>query len=121
MVMIARALAQQAPVLVMDEPTASLDFGNEARVLGRIADLARVGSHAVVLSTHDPDQAFALDAKVILMHEGSIVADGPPDRVLTAERLTRIYGVSIVVERTETGRAVCAPSLSDHARERRAP
>jgi iron complex transport system ATP-binding protein len=77
MVMIARALAQEAPILVMDEPTASLDFGNQARVLARIADLARAGGYAVILSTHDPDQAFALNAHVILMHEGAILAEGP--------------------------------------------
>jgi iron complex transport system ATP-binding protein len=113
MVMIARALAQEAPVLVMDEPTASLDFGNQARVLARILDLARAGGHAVVLSTHDPDQAFALGARVILMHAGAIVEDGPPDRVLTAGRLGRVYGVPVSVERTPSGRAVCAPVLSD--------
>lgn len=113
MVMIARALAQQAPFLIMDEPTASLDFGNQARVLTRIADLARAGDHAVILSTHDPDQAFALNARVILMHEGGILADGPPGTVLTASRLTDVYGVPVRVERTESGRAVCAPWVVD--------
>lgn len=121
MVMIARALAQEAPILVMDEPTASLDFGNQARVLARIADLARAGGHAVILSTHDPDQAFALDARVILMHEGATLAEGSPDRVLTAERLSLVYGVTVEVERTESGRAVCAPSLSNPNPERRTP
>jgi iron complex transport system ATP-binding protein len=121
MVMIARALAQDAPILVMDEPTASLDFGNQARVLARIADLSSGGRHAVILSTHDPDQAFALDARVIVMHEGAILADGPAGEVLTPARLSRVYGVSVAVERTETGRAVCAPSLSRPNPERKAP
>ncbi|MFQ6540211.1 ABC transporter ATP-binding protein [Aphanothece stagnina] len=111
MVMIARALAQEAPVLVMDEPTASLDFGNQARVLARIADLAQAGGHAVVLSTHDPDQAFALQARVVLMHAGGILAEGPPDQVLTGARLSLVYGVPVQVERTASGRAVCAPCL----------
>lgn len=111
MVMIARALAQEAPILVLDEPTASLDFGNQARVLARIAGLARAGGHAVILSTHDPDQAFALNARVILMHEGGILAEGPPEQVLTPDRLSQVYGVQVAVERTETGRAVCAPAL----------
>ena len=112
MVMIARALAQEAPAMVMDEPTASLDFGNQARVMARIADLARAGGHAVVLSTHDPDQAFALEARVILMHAGTILAEGAPARVLTPDRLSRVYGVPVSVERTDTGRTVCAPSLA---------
>jgi iron complex transport system ATP-binding protein len=118
MVMIARALAQEAPVLVMDEPTASLDFGNQARVLARIADLARAGGHAVILSTHDPDQAFALNARVILMHEGAILAEGPPEQVLTPERLSQVYGVPVAVERTLSGRTICAPSLSHPTLER---
>lgn len=111
LVMIARALAQEAPALVMDEPTASLDFGNQARVLAWIADLARSGGHAVILSTHAPDQAFALDARVVLMHEGAIIATGDPEAVLTAERLAHVYGIDVLVERTTSGRAVCAPSL----------
>jgi iron complex transport system ATP-binding protein len=112
MVMIARALVQEAPVLVMDEPTAGLDFGNQARVLARIAGLANTSGHAVILSTHDPDQAFALNARVILLHGGAILAQGPPGKVLTGERLCTVYGVHVRVERTETGRAVCTPSLS---------
>ena len=121
MVMIARALAQEAPVLVMDEPTASLDFGNQARVLAQIAALSRAGGHAVILSTHDPDQAFALEARVLLMHEGAILAEGPPDEVLTPARLSHVYGVRVAVERTGTGRAVCAPSLARPSPERTAP
>ncbi len=120
MVMIARALAQEAPAMVMDEPTASLDFGNQARVLARIAGLARAGGHAVILSTHDPDQAFALDARVVLMHEGGILADGPPAEVLTEARLSQVYAVTVRVERTGSGRAVCAPALHEIEPERRA-
>jgi iron complex transport system ATP-binding protein len=66
----------------------------------------------VILSTHDPDQSFALDARVVLMHEAAIVAEGAPEQVLTGARLSRVYGVTVAVERTESGRAVCAPSLA---------
>jgi iron complex transport system ATP-binding protein len=112
LILIARALAQDAPLLVMDEPTASLDFGNQARVLTEIAHLAAEGRHGVVLSTHDPDQAFALGAEVVLMHAGRIAAQSAPKAVLTPQRLTEVYGVPVTVERTETGRLVCAPSLA---------
>jgi iron complex transport system ATP-binding protein len=112
LVLIARALAQDAPILIMDEPTASLDFGNQARVLSEIAHLAAAGGHGVILSTHDPDQAFALDAEVVLMHGGRIAAQGAPAAVLTPGRLTEVYGVPVTVERTESGRLVCAPSLA---------
>jgi iron complex transport system ATP-binding protein len=111
LVLIARALAQGAPLMVMDEPTASLDFGNEARVLAEVARLARAAGEdgrGVILSTHDPDQAFALGAEVVLMEGGRILAHGAPEEALTPERLSRVYGVPVTVERTETGRRVCA-------------
>lgn len=115
LVLIARALAQETPLIVMDEPTASLDFGNQARVLAEVAALAgaaRGEGRAVVLTTHDPDQAFALDAQVVLMKAGRVVARGAPGTALTSAALSAVYGVPVVVERTESGRAVCAPSLA---------
>ena len=109
LVMIARALAQDAPVLIMDEPTASLDFGNQARVLGHIQRLVEAGEHSVVLSTHDPDQAFALSAHVVLMQAGQIVAGGHPETVLNPQNLEQVYGVRVQVEQTESGHRVCLP------------
>ncbi len=114
LVLIARALAQETPILVMDEPTAALDFGNQALVLAEVAGLARAAAgdgRGVLLSTHDPEQAFALDAEVILMHEGGIRAAGRPATVLTREALSAVYGVPVTVETTASGRTVCAPRL----------
>ena len=120
LVLIARALAQQASVLVMDEPTASLDFGNQMRVLEKIRDLSRRGQgRAVVLSTHDPDQAFALMARVVLMKDGNIHAEGTPDEVLTGDCLTHVYGTAVVVETTTSGRKVCLPPLGLAAKDTR--
>lgn len=113
--LIARALAQEAPLIVMDEPTASLDFGNQAAVLGEIAGLVRSAAgegRGVILSTHDPDQAFALGADVLLMQDGRTVAQGRPDAVLTGRTLSRVYNVAVTVERTGSGRTVCAPQLA---------
>ena len=114
LVLIARALAQEAPLIVMDEPTASLDFGNQARVLSEVAALARDVGHAgqgVILSMHDPDQAFALDARVLLMKDGGIFRRGPTDEALTDETLSAVYGLPVTVERTSSGRRVCLPAL----------
>ncbi|MEZ5479114.1 MAG: ABC transporter ATP-binding protein [Thiolinea sp.] len=111
LVLIARALAQQAALLVMDEPTASLDFGNQARVLQEIRQLARAAGAqglGIVLSTHDPDQAFVLDAQVALMQAGRIQAQGAAEAVLTDAALTRVYGVPVRVEQTPGGRRVCS-------------
>ena len=110
LVLIARALAQGAPTVVMDEPTASLDFGNQALVLGEIARLRRDGL-TVVLSSHDPDQAFAVATSVALLAEGRLKALGPPGEVLTAATLSEVYRVPVRVERLPTGERVCLPAL----------
>ena len=110
LVLIARALAQETPVLVMDEPTASLDFGNQALVLGEIAGLAADGL-TVILSTHDPDHAFAVGTGVALLHEGRVRAKGAPADALTAEALSAVYGVEVRVELLADGSTVCVPSL----------
>jgi iron complex transport system ATP-binding protein len=112
MALIARALAQEPAVLVMDEPTANLDFGNQARVLACIRRLADRGL-AIVLSTHDPDHAFACATRVALLHGGKIVAAGRPETTVTPANLKRLYGVDVaIVYLDEVGRHVCTPSLS---------
>jgi iron complex transport system ATP-binding protein len=113
LVLVARALAQEPTILVMDEPTASLDFGNQVRVLAQVQSLARRGI-AVVLSTHDPDQAFLCAHRVALLHGGRLVALGTPAEVITAERLAATYGVSVDVVQVEQDgevRTVCLPRL----------
>jgi iron complex transport system ATP-binding protein len=110
LVLVARALAQDAPAIVMDEPTASLDFGNQVVVLSEVRRLAARGL-AVLLSTHDPDHAFSIGHRVALLDEGRLVAHGKPEEVLTPERLRAVYGVSVSVERLSQGQTVCAPDF----------
>ncbi|MDZ7840733.1 MAG: ABC transporter ATP-binding protein [Gammaproteobacteria bacterium] len=108
MVMIARALVQDTRILVLDEPTASLDYGNQARIIGEISRLSRAG-YGVVLSTHNPDHAFAVADNVALMHDGGVLAAGRPEEVLVAERLSAVYGVSMSVRRLDGQLTVCVP------------
>ncbi len=94
----------------MDEPTASLDFANRLAVLDRIAGLAGPGSgRGVILSTHDPDQALGLSARVLAMSGGHLLADGKAADVLTPQLLSRLYGVPLTVETTGSGRRICVP------------
>jgi iron complex transport system ATP-binding protein len=112
--LIARALAQATPLLVMDEPTASLDFGNQVRVLGEVMSLAQSGI-GILLSTHDPDQAFQCAARVALLRGGELIAQGAPPEVLTRERLRVLYGVDVGVVRVAAldaePRYVCVPRV----------
>ncbi len=116
--LIARALAQDAPAIVMDEPTASLDFGNQVVVLSEVKRLAEQGL-AVLLSTHDPDHAFSVGHRVALLDGGRLIAQGVPAEVLTPERLRAVYGVSVVVERLSQGQTVCAPDYGGSSDLRR--
>ena len=103
--LIARALAQEAGVIVMDEPTASLDLGNRIRVLDMIRAVAGHGV-AVLVSTHEPEHAFAIaDAVAVLDRDGGF-ATGPVAETLTAPALTRLYGVTLAVEATPSGARV---------------
>lgn len=111
LVIVARAIAQAAPLIIMDEPTASLDFGNQVVVLQKIRQLADRGI-GILLSTHDPDHAFAVATRVALMQEGRVVAAGAPTEVLTPERLRDVYGVDVTIERLSDDRTVCSPRYS---------
>jgi iron complex transport system ATP-binding protein len=96
LVLMARALVQQAPVLILDEPTASLDYGHEVLVLNLAAELARDG-RTVLMTTHQPAHALAHAQDVLLMRDGCLVAQGPPAEVVTTESLSDLYKVPIHV------------------------
>ena len=93
---LARALAQQPRILLMDEPTAHLDLGNQARLLEIVRDLAEGGT-TVVLTTHDPNLAASVAATAILMRSGQVLDTGPVASVLTAENLSATYDVPVRV------------------------
>jgi iron complex transport system ATP-binding protein len=107
--MIARALAQGARLLVLDEPTASLDFGNQVRVLRELRRLAADG-YAVVFSSHDPGQAFLAASGVLLLVRGGALRQGTPEEVITADNLRQVYGVDVRVSAVDGARA-CLPVL----------
>lgn len=107
--LIARALAQQARIIVMDEPTANLDYGNQMRLLANIRTLAGQGL-AIVLSTHNPDHALQVADRVALLKDGTLMALGAPAETLTPQTLKDIYGIDVVIGRVEGSEAlVCAP------------
>ncbi len=96
-VLIARALAQSAPVLLMDEPTAHLDLNHQAGILGLVRDLAHREQFAVLLALHDLNLAAQFADRVALLVEGQLRALGTPDQVLTSDHLSPAYGLPISV------------------------
>jgi iron complex transport system ATP-binding protein len=112
MVMIARALAQEPAFIMLDEPTAALDFGNQVRVLDQILRLAASGI-GVVMTTHAPDHAFLCDADAVLITGPSNLRRGPVRDVLTEENLSAAYGVPVrVTASTHDHISYCYPVLS---------
>jgi iron complex transport system ATP-binding protein len=111
LVLVARALAQNARILVMDEPTASLDYGNQFRVLFRIKELSRQG-YSIFLSTHNPDHAFLFADRVLALHNMNIAASGKPAEVLTEDLIHTLYRVHVQLHRNEQGILSSVPVLS---------
>jgi iron complex transport system ATP-binding protein len=97
MVLLARALAQEAQVLLLDEPTVHLDFRNRHLVLSRIRDLAVHRGLTVIMTLHDPNDAMQYADRVGLVSDGGLVALGTPQEVLTADNLGQLYGMPIEV------------------------
>lgn len=93
LVVIARALAQQANILLLDEPSSALDFGNQMRILNEARSLARDG-YLVIQSTHDPERAYMFSDRMIAMKNGEVFAQGAPPDVLTEENIRELYGVN---------------------------
>jgi iron complex transport system ATP-binding protein len=110
LVLLARALAGECAFMVMDEPTASLDYGNQALVLERIRQLARDGI-GIVMSSHDPDHVLAVGHRAALMRDGTVLRQGAVDEVMDSATLGRLYGIGVEVMRLADGRKVCLPPV----------
>lgn len=93
-VLLARALAQQASVLVMDEPLTGLDFGHQLRMLSLFRELAADG-YAILNTTHRPDDAFDGTSRAVLLDHGRVIADGPPQEVIDARSISALYDVAV--------------------------
>lgn len=100
LVIIARAIAQQTSILIMDEPTASLDFGNQYLVLSQMLRLSEEGK-SILMVTHNPDHALYCADRVIALQGGTVLKDGKADEVVTEENLRRIYRIDVKVRNVE--------------------
>ncbi|MFJ5406172.1 ABC transporter ATP-binding protein [Pectobacterium punjabense] len=95
LVLIARALASECQMLILDEPMAALDVQNQAQVLRLLKDLARTQHLSILLTTHDPSHALAIAEQALLLMDNQHYLYGRSDEVLTEANLSRLYGIPV--------------------------
>jgi iron complex transport system ATP-binding protein len=118
LVLIARALAQGADIFVMDEPVNGLDYGNQIRLLGRIAELSDCG-YTFIKTTHFPDHALWVSDRVVMLKEGCVVADGPAAETINKANLYQLYNTHVDVVGLNGGGRICVPhALGRHGNGR---
>lgn len=112
MVIFARMLAQQPSLLLLDEPTSHLDFGNQIRVLALVDKLAATGL-PIIMTSHFPDHVFMVADKVAMMKKGRFLDFGLPDKVITDASLSEVYGIDVKVIELDGGfnRRICLPMM----------
>lgn len=117
LVLLARALVQNAPVLMLDEPSSGLDYGNQLLVQRRLRALAAEG-YTVIQTSHNPEQSYLYSDKILAMKDGKVFKYGTPGEIITAENIKTLYDVSVVVSGLfgDAARA-CTPAELIHKEE----
>lgn len=106
-VTIARAITQQPKIILLDEPTSHLDYGNQYRVVQMVKELAQEG-YALLMTTHNPDHANILNGKVAILNREGVLGVGQAADTLTAETLTQLYGLKVkTIYDEDAGRNIC--------------
>ncbi len=100
LVLIARALAQKSSILVMDEPTANLDYGNQYRVMAQIRKLVDQG-YLVILSTHNPEHALLYSDRVLVIQDGVAELHDDPENSLSSAVIKQLYNVEVELQRMQ--------------------
>ena len=111
LVAIARSLVQDTPVIVLDEPMSALDIGKQVELLRVLYNLAAIGK-SIILTTHNPNHAFAVDSDSCFMKEGHIIAFGRSQEIITEEMLHLVYGENVALDHGSiTSSVVFKPDL----------
>ncbi len=99
LVLITRALVQETPIILMDEPMSALDLGNQVKILKLIKELQRQ-KKTILFSSHNPNHALVLDANVCMIKDGQAIASGIASSCITQENLRTLYGDNVVLKAT---------------------
>lgn len=108
LVFLARVLCQKPDMLILDEPTSHLDFGNQIKLLEIIDNLAKSGL-SIIMSSHFPDHAFLSSTKVAIMKDKRFIDFGTPDNVVTEDNLKKAYSIDVRLMELDNKCKVCVP------------
>lgn len=108
LVFFARVISQQPRILILDEPTSHLDFGNQLKTLDVISKLASDGI-SIIMTTHFPDHAFISSNKVALMKDRTFLAIDTPEKIITKENMEKVYGIHVKIVDICPDRKSCVP------------
>lgn len=95
LVLIARALAQDTAVVLLDEPTSHLDFRNQINVLKKIKEIAKDKAIVILMTLHDPNLAGLFSDKIVVINSGTKIAEGAPDEIITEDLIRIVYGLEV--------------------------
>jgi iron complex transport system ATP-binding protein len=118
LVMLARALFQETPIMLLDEPTAHLDFTNQHRIMALMRKLVKKRQMTVIITLHDPNLTYHYCDDVVLIHQGRVAAAGKTADTLTGDMLARVLGDNIRLDVTTGGVRVAVPASFDPATNR---
>jgi len=112
-VIIARALTQQPQLLLLDEPTSSLDIRHQMEIMCILQSLAQSKERSVIVSMHDLNVASRFTDRMIMLKQGCIFAAGTPEAVLTEENIEAVYGIKASISYSAVGKPQITPSLTE--------
>lgn len=114
--LIARALAQEAKILVMDEPVSGLDYGNQLRLLETIVSLSSEG-YSFLKSTHFPEHAMIIGGETIAIKNGVVIGEGASREIVTDKLIDILYDTKVEIKNTDCGYPVCVPDFFRNKKE----
>jgi iron complex transport system ATP-binding protein len=107
LVLIARALAQEAPLLLLDEPTSHLDFRNQVLTLQKVREIVKQQQLTVLMTLHDPNLAMLFSDQIVMLNEGRVIAEGAPKDVISTDNLKALYGIDVTIVGNSGAQVIC--------------
>jgi len=113
LVLIARALAQSSPIMLLDEPISHLDFNNQIKILKLIKNLSRERGMSIIMTVHDPNLAMNFSDRVIVIKDGIKLKEGDPEKVITESTIKETYGIDVMILSFDGKKAIIPLELED--------